>query len=237
MNEHFSELFGHFRKMIFDSDENVGKIALSEVLVKLADWVASDFKLESHLIEPLLRETEQQLSLAQGDRAGLKRLGMLTDAVAALFPFLRRVVLAWAPFSGEVLRHCDREDPKRFVLSQEDESNLQEAMRDFLRHEKDLAFAAEDLKWESMVYICQKLGPSIVAMIGATSLAERRASYLTLVALLDAFWKTFDTACTNAVWKPVRERGGRKERKNSFNSFSFLFFFFLKKIDFLEMSF
>jgi hypothetical protein len=85
------------------------------------------------------------------------------------------------------------------LLSSEDESALQEKLREFLRHEKDLAFAADDLKWTQVQYVTRELAPALVAMIGSVSLAERRASYLSLVAVVDAFWKTFDTATTLAL--------------------------------------
>ncbi len=202
VGENFAEMLGHVKRMLLDVDENVGKVALSDVLPKMADWAAADMKLESALINPLLRDMEQHLAQGLGDRTSLRRLAMMADALSVVFPFLRKGVLSWAPFASEVLR-CGREDSKRFLLSSEDENTLQERLREFLRHEKDMAFAADDLQWSQVQYITRDLAPALVAMIGSVSLAERRTSYLSLVAVIDAFWKTFDTAATLAFLGPA----------------------------------
>lgn len=213
--QHDLELFGEvlslFRKILLDLDENVSKVALNEVLPKLADWACSGFQLESALLMPLLRDVEQHIKSSHGDRISLKRLAIMSDAVAAVLPFFHKVVLGWAPFANEVLHCTSKDDAKRFTLPGDAEGALQERLRDFLKHERDLHFAADDLNWTAVQFAIQEFAPLLVNMLSAVSLAERRPSYLSLVGILDAFWKLFDTAFTISLFDPVFARAMDKD--------------------------
>jgi hypothetical protein len=200
-------LLAQLKRVLHDTDDAVCKAVVAEYLPRVADFCASFHKLDLGLVQPLLDEIEGQVSnkLALPDRTALRRLGTSVDAVVALFPYMRRATLAWAPFADKVLQ-CGLDDRARFVLSAQDDSALFAVMREFLRHETDLEFAASDLKWTFVLYLIERFTPKLVAIFAAVSFEEQRPSFLILLGLLDSFWKMFDTQFTLAVLlKPFRD--------------------------------
>lgn len=196
------EFWALFKGALADADDAVTRVLLAELLPKLADFCASFGKLDVGLVMPLVQLLSAQLldeSRTAVDRATLRRSAVVADAIAALVPWMHRATLAWAPFADQVL-DCGVDDRRRFVLSPQDEAALHACLRDYLRHESDLAFTAEDLRWNAAHFLCSQFAPSIAQLLGRLSFAQRRPAYLAVLGLLDSFWKAFDTHFTLAVF-------------------------------------